>query len=406
MAEKREWSLRGLSVIAFAHGVSDFYAAIVPFTLYLVLSQQHISPAYQGVLFLLWYVASSIVQPLFGAYTDRKGLWWFLPAALALVVVCISIAGVVSSMWLLAVLILIGGIGSAVLHPEGGKYSAMLSGKRRASGISIFQIGGQLGYSLGPVVIAILYAKLGGLGSLLLMVPGAIAVAVVFSVMRRVDRSALEVHHDSAPANAGSGGPVDRVGVGLLVTSTALRHFTSAAFIVFLPNFLVARMMLAGLSREAAIPIAGEVVTAFLLISVLGLFLGGTLSDRFGPVRISVVALCGAVPFLFAFFALPGALGIGMLLIASVLLAVQNAPGVAIVQAMLPKNLGMALGLMNGVAFGAGSALVAVLGVVVAQYGAQAALEGASVTPLVAALAYLVVNGRLPAFHARPAMGS
>jgi FSR family fosmidomycin resistance protein-like MFS transporter len=395
MAEKREWSLRGLSVIAFAHGVSDFYAAIVPFTLYLVLSQQHISPAYQGVLFLLWYVASSIVQPLFGAYTDRKGRWWFLPAALALVVVCISIAGVVSSIWLLAVLILIGGIGSAVLHPEGGKYSAMLSGKRRASGISIFQIGGQLGYSLGPVVIAILYAKLGGLGSLLLMIPGAMAVAVVFAVMRRVDRSAIEVHHDSAPGQPASGGPVDRVGVGLLVTSTALRHFTSAAFIMFLPNLLV--------GRGFSIPVAGEIVTAFLLVSVFGLFIGGSLSDRYGPVRISVIALCGSVPFLFAFFMAPGVLGVGALLIASILLAVQNAPGVAIVQAMLPKNLGMALGLMNGVAFGAGSALVAGLGVAVAQYGAQAALEGVSVTPLIAALAYLVVNGRLPAFHARPA---
>jgi FSR family fosmidomycin resistance protein-like MFS transporter len=402
MAEKREWSLRGLSVIAFAHGVSDFYAGIVPFTIFLVLSHQHISPVYQGILVFLWYVASSIVQPFFGAYTDKHGRWWFLPAALALVMVCISIAGVISSIWLLTLCILIGGIGSAVLHPEGGKYSAMLSGKRRASGISIFQIGGQIGYALGPVAIAILYARLGGIGSLLLLIPGTLAVAIVFAAMRHVDRSAVEVHR-SSPGHTTASGPVDRVGVSLLVTSTALRHFTTAAFIVFLPNLLVAQMMLAGLKRSAAIPVAGEVVTAFLLVSVLGLFLGGHLSDRYGPVRISIIALCSAVPFLFAFFAAPGVLGIGALLIGSVLLAVQNAPGVAIVQAMLPKNLGMALGLMNGVAFGAGSALVAGLGVAVAQLGAQAALEAVSVTPLVAALAYLVVNGRIPAVHARPA---
>lgn len=394
MAEKREWSLRGLSVIAFAHGVSDFYAGIVPFTIFLVLSRQHISPAYQGLLFLVWYVASSIVQPLFGAYTDRRGRWWFLPASLALVVLCISIAGAVSSIWLLALLVTVGGVGSAVLHPEGGKYSAMLSGKRRASGISIFQIGGQLGYSLGPVVIANLYANLGGIGSLLLLIPGTLAVAVVFAAMRRVHRSADEVHRTSSSANAAASGPVDRIGVGLLVTSTALRHFTFAAFYVFMPNLLVA--------RHFSIPFAGGIVTAFALVSVLGLFLGGNLSDRFGPVRISIVALCGAVPFLFAFFAAPGALGVGALMIASVLLAVQNAPGVTIVQAMLPKNLGMALGLMNGVAFGAGSALVAGLGVAVAQLGVQAALEGVSLAPLVAALAYVAVNGRIPELQARP----
>ena len=390
-------------MIAFAHGVSDFYAGTVPFTIFLVLSQQHISPAYQGVLVFLWYVASSVIQPLFGAYTDRRGRWWFLPVALAMVIVCISFAAVATSMWLLAFLVIAGGIGSAVLHPEGGKYSAMLSGKRRASGISIFQIGGQVGYSLGPLAIANLYAKFGGPGSLLLLLPGTLAVAIVFAMMRRVDRSASEVHSTAAPAHAAASGPVDRVGVSLLVTSTALRHFTFAAFYAFLPNLLVARMMLAGLGRDGAIPLAGDVVTAFSMISVVGLFIGGSLSDRYGPVRISIIALCGAVPFLFAFFAAPGALGIGALLVASVLLAVQNAPGVTIVQAMLPKNLGMALGLMNGVAFGAGSALVAGLGIAVAQLGAQAALEGVSFAPFIAALAYVVVNGRIPALHTRPA---
>jgi FSR family fosmidomycin resistance protein-like MFS transporter len=379
MAEKREWSLRGLSVIAFAHGVSDFYAGIIPVTIFLVLSRQHISPAYQGVLIFLWYVTSSVVQP----------------AALALVVISISLAAVVSSMWVLALLIVVGGIGSAVLHPEGGKYSAMLSGRRRASGISIFQIGGQIGYSLGPLAITLLYAKLGGAGSLLLLVPGTLAVAVVFAAMRRVHQSAGEVHRESSHARAAPGGPVDRVGVSLLVTSTALRHFTFAAFYAFLPNLLTA--------RGFSIPEFGEVVTAFSMISVLGLFIGGNLSDRYGAVRISIIALCSAVPFLFAFFAAPGALGVGALLIASVLLAVQNAPGVTIVQAMLPKNLGMALGLMNGVAFGAGSALVAGLGIAVAQLGAQAALEGVSFAPLIAALAYVFVNGRVPALHTRPA---
>ncbi len=77
----------------------------------------------------------------------------------------------------------------------------------------------------------------------------------------------------------------------------------------------------------------------------------------------------------------------------------QNAPGVSMVQAMLPRNLGMALGLMNGVSFGAGSALVAGIGLAVATFGAAASLEGASVAPLVAALSYLIVRDRVPALQ-------
>jgi len=78
------------------------------------------------------------------------------------------------------------------------------------------------------------------------------------------------------------------------------------------------------------------------------------------------------------------------------LLAVQNAPGVSLVQTMLPRNLGMALGLMNGVAFGIGSGLVAVIGFVVAGAGAGIALESVSAVPLLAAVAYGAFAPRLP----------
>jgi len=387
VADSPRFNLRGLSVVSFAHGVSDFYSGIVPFAIFLVLSRDHVSAAYQGILVFLWYVTSSIVQPLFGAYTDRKGRWWFLPSAIGLSAVAICIAGATTSIPLLAACIVVGGFGSAIMHPEAGKYSAMLSGARRASGISIFQIGGQLGYSLGPATIALLYARYGGNGSLLLLVPGALAVGTLFVLMPRIDRSASRAHAASRAKDVAAG-PVDRIGVSLLVASTALRYFVSAAFMTYLPNLLT--------GRGANIVEAGQVVTAFLLVSSVGLFAGGSLSDRFGAVRVSIVALVAAVPFLFGFFFVPGLGGVSLLLIASVLLAVQNAPGVAIVQAMLPRNLGMALGLMNGVAFGIGSALVASIGFVVAGAGASVALESVAGAPLLAALAYVAVARRLP----------
>jgi FSR family fosmidomycin resistance protein-like MFS transporter len=383
----RRWNLRGLSVISFAHGVSDFYSGIVPFAIFLVLSHDRVSPGFQGAFVFLWYLTSSIVQPLFGAYTDRYGKWWFLPSAVALTTVSICLAAATTSLPALAACIVVGGFGSAIMHPEAGKYSAMLSGDRRAGGISIFQIGGQIGYSIGPAAIALVYARFGGNGSLLLLAPGVVAVAALFVLMRRVDRSATRAHAVTRAQAPQSSGKTDRVGIALLVASTSLRYFVSAAFMTYLPNLLV--------GRGASIPEAGQVVTAFLLVSSLGLFAGGSLSDRFGAVPVSIAALVTAVPFLFGFFVLPGPFALAALLFASVLLAVQNAPGVALVQAMLPKNLGTALGLMNGVAFGAGSGLVAVLGAAVANAGAATALESVSVVPFFAALAYVVARPRL-----------
>lgn len=379
---------RGLSVVSFAHGVSDFYSGVVPFTIFLVLGRHHVSPAYQGAFVFLWYLTSSIVQPLFGAYTDRRGRWWFLPSAVAVTVTALSFAAATPSLATLAACIIAGGIGSAVMHPEAGKYSAMLSGARRASGISIFQVGGQIGYALGPAAIAVLFAHLGPSGSLWLFAPGALAVVALFVLMPRVDRAAahahagLAVHSTSAPAQA-----VDHVGVSLLVAGTALRYFVTAAFMTYLPNYLVA--------HGTTIPQAGQIVSAFLLISSVGLLAGGSLADRFGAVRVCVIALVGAVPFLYGFFTAPSGYGIVALLLAGVLLAVQNAPGVTLVQTMLPKNLGMALGLMNGVAFGIGSGLVALLGLVVASAGPGVALQSVSAMPLLAALVYRIVAPRV-----------
>ncbi len=389
----KRWNLRGLSVLAFAHGASDFYSGAVPFLIFWIVSSRQLSPVYQGALGFLWYFTSSIVQPAFGYYSDRKGRWWFLPAAVLLTACSVSFAGLSSGIISLGLFIILGGLGSAIMHPEAGKYSAMLSGERKAGGIAIFQIGGQFGFALGPAAISLLIVRYGTHGSLILLLPGVIAAGALFTVMSRVARTAGIMHENHAAAHAPEA--VDRFGVGLLVASTGLKYLVGAAFITYLPNLLTA--------RGASFGVAGEIVTAYLVVGIVGMFAGGWLADRFGAILTSVAALCGAVPFLLAFFFWHGMIAIALLLIAGVLLAVQNAPSVAIVQHMLPRNLGMALGLMNGVAFGIGSALVTVVGAMVASWGPQAALQGVSFLPLLCAGSYLVVGRRLPGGYASAA---
>jgi len=387
------WDLSGISVISFAHGTSDFFSGIVPIVIFFDVSRAGLPPWYQGALAFLWYVTSSIVQPLFGAYSDRHGRWWFLPSAVALTVVAVAFAGATASIGVLALLIVVGGLGSAIMHPEAGKYSAMLGGARRTSAISIFQIGGQIGYGLGPAVIGLLLGKFGPAGSLWLLVPGVLATLVVFALMRGVAASAAAVHAHHETKAAGSSERVDRFGVVLLILSTSLRYLVGASFAFYLPNLLTAR----GFSLAEA----GAIVAGFLVFGAAGLYAGGALADRFGLVSVSVASLVVAVPFLALSLTQSGWLAVALLLCGSILLSVQNAPGVAMVQAMLPRNLGMALGLMNGVAFGIGSAAVACVGILVTRYGPTSALLAVSTVPLLSALAYIVVARRLATRESR-----
>lgn len=385
---RASWNLKALITMGFAHGASDFYSGMVPLLIFTIVSAHRLSPLYQGAIGFLWYFTSSIVQPVFGAYSDRAGRWWFLPAAVALTVTAVSLIGLSSGIAVLAALVVLGGLGSAVMHPEAGKYAALLSGDRKSGGISIFQIGGAAGYAFGPVVISLLLQHDGNAGSAWMLIPGAGAVLALFALMRGIDphaQRAQEAHRASLDASGIAA--VDKTGVGLLVAGTALKYLAGAAFMTYLPNLVVA--------RGGTIAQAGVIVTAFLATGVIGLYLGGWLGDRFGAVPIAVGSLAAAAPALYGFFSLGGAAGVTSLLLAGILLNVQSAPSVAIVQRMLPRNLGMALGLMNGVAFGAGSALVTLVGFGVARIGAADALLDVSVLPLLCAATYWIAGRRL-----------
>ena len=381
-----DWHLRGLLAIAFGHGVNDFFSGTVALTIFFVVAGAHLSPWYQGAIGFIWYLMSSVVQPLFGAFTDRHGRWWFMPAAVLTVVVALSFATLASSLWVLVLLIVAGGIGSAVMHPEAGKYAALLSGPRRSQGISIFQMGGSIGFALGPVTIAFLIAHFARYGSLVMLVPGLIGAAIVFVAIKQADAFATAAK-EQRTHRQGTAARVDRFGIALVVASTTVRFMTTISFVTYLPNLLT--------GRGDSLVVAGQVVTLFLLLANIGMWLGGYLGDRLGPIVASVTSLVLAVPCLIGFFILPAPFAIPALMLANVLLAVQNAPGVVLVQSMLPRSLGMALGLINGVAFGLGSLLVTAVGIFITQYGADATLRAVSFMPLLAAAAFLAISRRL-----------
>lgn len=392
------WNLRGLGAVAFAHGASDLYSGMVPFLIFAVVIGAGMSPVYQGAIGFLWYLTSSITQPVFGAFTDARGRWWFLPMAVSLTVCGVSLAGIAGGIGALAALIALGGLGSGMMHPEAGKYAAMLSGARRSGGISIFQIGGSAGYALGPLIAATLIQAHGTPGLLWMLLPGAGAVMLLLAAMPRVDRIARRLHRAANSGIAGKVGSADRLGVMLLVAGTAAEYIVSASFVTYLPNLIV--------GRGGDVALAGGVTTAFLMASVLGLYIGGYLGDRIGPLRVSIAGQLLAVPFLMGFLASRGWVSIALLLIANAMLNVQTAPVVALIQRMLPRNLGMALGLVNGVAFGIGSALVTAVGYAVARIGADAALMRVSLLPVLGALLFLSVARRLSASrHGDPAPG-
>ena len=175
---------KGMSVLSSGHLATDFASGAVPALLPFFTVKFDLSYTLTAVLILAALISSSVVQPLFGLWSDRRGALWLLPAGLGLAGAGLGLAAVAPSYPVLVVLVFIAGIGIAAFHPEGAKFAVFLSGKKRASGMSLFNIGGNLGYALGPIIVTPLVLWLGlGPGGLLASVPVLIASVAVLGAL-------------------------------------------------------------------------------------------------------------------------------------------------------------------------------------------------------------------------------
>src|SRR5438128_5844628 len=171
---------RAMTALAAGHLGTDFANGSLPALLPFFVDRFSLTYTLAATLMLASAASSSLIQPVFGLWSDRRGAIWLLPAGVAVAGIGIALAADAPSYWLVLLLVVVSGLGVAAYHPEGSKFAAYASGARRASGMSAFSIGGNLGFALGPVVATPLVVAFGLRGGLLLAVPClAIATALL-----------------------------------------------------------------------------------------------------------------------------------------------------------------------------------------------------------------------------------
>jgi MFS transporter, FSR family, fosmidomycin resistance protein len=319
-------------------------------------------------------IGSSIVQPLFGLLSDRIARPWLLPAGLVLAGTGIALAGPAPSYELTALAVVVSGLGVAMFHPEGAKFAGLASRERQGRGMSLFSVGGNAGFALGPLLTTPLVLAFGLTGTLALIVfPLAAAVLTAREIgrMRGLERAA-------APALAGAGeddwGAFGRLG-GLI----ALRSGVYFGLQAFVPAYFVAELS----SSEAA----GNAALAIMLAAgAVGTLVGGGLVDRWGARAVLVGTQIVLLPLL-VLLPLAGAapatvlLGfVGFVTIASFSVTI------VLGQAYLPSRVGLASGITLGLAIGLGGVAATALGLVADSAGLHAVLWTIAALPLPAAL--------------------
>src|SRR5215831_5643557 len=196
MAAERDQGIekRSMAALSTGHLAVDFASGSVPALIPFLTDKFHLSYALAAVLLLAATISSSLVQPLFGLWSDRSAALWLIPGGTALAAVGVGGAAVSPVYPLVVVLVFAGGLGIAAFHPEGAKFAAYASGAKRASGMAYFNIGGNTGYALGAFVTGLLVVRVGLVGGLLAMVPVLVGAAALTRVLPRLARLTPGAH--------------------------------------------------------------------------------------------------------------------------------------------------------------------------------------------------------------------
>lgn len=367
-----------MAALSGGHLATDFAGGALPALLPFLVDRFDLSYTLAGLTILAWACSSSIVQPAFGLLSDRRGALWLLPTGLALAAVGIGLAAVAPTYWVMLALVTVSGLGTAAYHPEGTKYAAYVSGRRRASGMSLFSIGGNIGYALGPVVATALVLEFGLPGGLLLALP-PLAVAALLVVLAPYLRDFTPERH-THDAHAGD----DQLrAMAVLLGVVSLRSVTWFGLIGFVPLWEVAQ------GRSEAY--GNHLLAAMLFTGGIGTLAAGPIADRIGcrPVLIASVVAVGPLVFVYL---LAGGL-VGAIALALVGICVIGTFGVTMVmsQDYLPRHIGMASGLSIGLSIGLGGAAAVGLGVLADAVDLRTALYVCAAAPVAAAALCLLL---------------
>jgi FSR family fosmidomycin resistance protein-like MFS transporter len=354
----------------------DFASGAVPALLPFLTDEFDLSYTAAAALMLAVLVSSSLLQPLFGLWSDRRGAMWLLPGGVLLAGIGTGLGSIAPSYVLVVILFFAAGVGIAAYHPEGAKFAAYASGRKRASGMSYFNIGGNSGYALAPILITPLVIWIGLEGALLAMVP-VLAYAVV---MLRV----LPALRRLAPARSGrpvAVGEDDRRAMLLLTLVIALRSVAWFTLLAFVPLWIVAN---GGTEGEG-----GRELALMLVSGAVGTLVLGPVADHIG-LRRTLLVTQALLPALIVVFVAVGGV-VGTLALMLVGLSVVGTFGVTMVlgQLYLPRRVGMASGLTVGLAMGIGGVAAVVLGAVADAIDLETALYVAAAAPAFGAVGCL-----------------
>lgn len=327
-----------------SHLLNDLVTTgLVPSLAPLFKSVYHLNYTETSLIVLCSYMASSISQPLFGALTDKFPRAWMLPLGLLFSTLGLALIGVAPTFPILLILISLSGLGSGAFHPEAARGTHLAAGNSKGLAQAIFQVGGNSGQALGPLMVSLVLLGTGIRGLLWLLIAVALGLLLTVQVYPWY-RNGLKEHGQRMREARGE----NRIGaVALLVVVIVLRSWCQIGISLFIPFYYLHHY-------GTKLGLSDEFTFIFLAAGAIGTFVGGILSDRIPKQRILLYSMLLSIPFAIGTPFLHGTLALVVLIPFGFFILSSFAVTVVYMQYLLPRNISLASGLSIGFGVGAG----------------------------------------------------
>ena len=352
-------------LFALGHFINDLYPAFLPPLLPLLVEKFQLTFTRASVLATVLSFSSSMTQPLFGYLADKLGGRTFLILGPLVGGVSLSWIGAIDHYSFLIFLLILGGMGVASFHPEAAAMSASLSGRKKTLGMSIFMLGGNAGYGLGPFLILLTVTNLGMEWSFLASLPALGLAWLMYRYAPLPEKQTAAVLRSPSPLEP----PRSRqlVRFSLLMGVVVFRVMAALSITTFLPMIQKFR----GFSLLAA----GSSFTVFMVCGALGGVTGGILADRVGRKKLILSSFIIIIPVLLAFLFLKGPASFLILSLLGFLFFLSEPACIVLAQEMAPGRARTVSGIVMGMAWGLAGFGVLATGALADAFGLEWALR-------------------------------
>ncbi len=359
---------RYIWLLLAGHLFTDLNQGALPAILLFLVTEKGLNYAAAAGLVFAENFVQSIVQPFFGHFADRISKPWLMYIGVLVAGLGLAATGLFTNYWSIFAAVSISGVGIAAFHPQAARIANRVSGEKKGAGMSIFSVGGSMGFALGPIITTALLLIWGLKGTLILIVP-AIAMAIMLASQAKNFQAFLKQPQPQEETKHTAGAKDEWVPFAKLNVILFCRSVVNYGLNTFLPLYWIIVL----LQSKAA---GGTALTILFTFSAIGNLTGGWLADRFGNIRIIRIGFALLLPVLLIFVAVRNVPAATLLLIpVGVLMAVSFSPMIVLGQKYLPDRIGLSGGVTLGLGISMGGILAPVLGWFADKHGLASAMH-------------------------------